>query len=460
MAPMLKFNVQVSKPELIQPQKPTPREFKYLSNIDDQKGLRNHIPFVHFYPPSLASSSKDPVVMIKQALAKALVYYYPVAGRLRCAAKGKLVVDCCGEGVVFREGDANIKLAQLHQVEGGPKPPFPQWECFLVDDLWGSVLITDSPLLRMQVTRLTCGGFVLAYTFNHCICDAFGAYLFMTAVSEFCLNPTRTAPSSLPSWGRETLNPRSPPTISYPHHEYDITSSTNHDPTISYAESDFKSLAQTSLFLSQADISSLKNQISPRCPSFDAIAGCLWRVRTRTLMSPQSTTRLLFPIDTRFRSKPSLPNGYYGCAVVFPCAIAKAAELVNSPLYYASNLISQAKKSVVGEEYRASVLDFIEMNGRRGFCSEGTFVVSDMTRLRFVDMDFGWGKGVYGGPARAGTGVVPGMVTSVIAHKNEEGVEGVLVLVSLPVESLDKFHEEVRKEIDRGISSAIHISAL
>ncbi|ONI17448.1 hypothetical protein PRUPE_3G159900 [Prunus persica] len=467
MAPMLKFTVQVSKPELIRPEIPTPREFKYLSNIDDQKGLRNHIPFVHFYPPSTASSQthdQDPVGLIKQALARALVYYYPVAGRLRHADKGKLVVDCCGEGVIFREGNADIKLAQLREADGGLKPPFPQWESLLVDDLWGSVLITDSPLLRMQVTRLACGGFVLAYTLNHCICDAYGAYILIKAISEFCLNPTQAAPSLLPAWGRQALHPRSPPTISYPHHEYDVTSSSPHDPedpTAAYTETDFKSLAQTSVFLSRADISSLKNQTySQKSPAFHAIAWCLWRARTRTLMSPQSTTRLLFPIDTRFQSTPSLPEGYYGSAVVFACAIAKAGELVDSPLHYASNLISQVKKVVTEIEYRASMLDFIEMNRRREFVADGGFAVSDMSKLRFVDLDFGWGKGVYGGPGRAGTGLVPGMVTSVIGHKNEEGVEGVLALVSLPAEYVEKFRKEVRKEIDCGNSYAKHISVL
>lgn len=37
---------------------------------------------------------------------------------------------------------------------------------------------------------------------------------------------------------------------------------------------------------------------------------------------------------------------------------------------------------------------------------------------------------MYGGPARAGTGMVPGMMTSIIGHKNEGGVEGVLALIS------------------------------
>ncbi|KAK9272395.1 hypothetical protein L1049_002767 [Liquidambar formosana] len=456
MAPvLLDFTVHVGEQELVRPAAPTPREFKYLSNIDDQTGLRNHIPFVHFYSPSRTLCGQDLIVMMKQALAKVLVYYYPVAGRLRNADKGKLVVDCCGEGVIFREAHADITLAQLCKIDGGLKPPFPRWERLLVDDIWGSNLITDSPLLRMQVTRLACGGFLLAYTFNHCICDAYGAYQFLTAMSQFCTNPSQVTPSFLPSWGREILKPRSPPIVSYPHPEYEAFD----HPAITHTETDFKRLAQTSIFLSHADISALKNQInSNKCPTFDAVASCLWRARTRTLINPNSITKLIFPIDTRFRYKPLLPKGYYGSAVVFPCATAKAAELIQKPLGYTAGLVSEVKMGVMGDEYRASVVDFIESNGRERFCSQGTFVVSDMSRLKFVEVDFGWGHGVYGGPARAGTGLIPGMVTSVVGHKNEEGVEGVLALISLPPESVQRFHIEVRKEVNctrpvRGISA-------
>lgn len=156
MAPLLNFSVDVSEPELVRPEKPTPQEFKYLSNIDDQSGLRNHIPFVHVYPPcaTVGGQVLDPIMMIKQSLAKVLVFYYPVAGRLRNADKGKLAVDCCGEGVIFRGASADITLAQLRKVDGGLKPPFPQWDKLLVDDVWGSNLITNSPLLRVQVVKL------------------------------------------------------------------------------------------------------------------------------------------------------------------------------------------------------------------------------------------------------------------------------------------------------------------
>ncbi|KAF6163540.1 hypothetical protein GIB67_002545 [Kingdonia uniflora] len=454
MAPLFEFHVNIGEQEMIRPETSTPKELKYLSNIDDQGGLRNHIPFVHFYPPNSEDRKRDDVAaMIRVGLSKTLVHYYPIAGRLRKREQDKLVVDCCGEGVIFREAYADVTLADIENAGAGLKPPFPQWDRLLVDDVWGSHFITDSPLLRMQVTHLACGGFVLAYTFNHCVCDAYGALQFITAMSEYCKDPNIIAPSNIPSWGRELLTPRSPPRVSYPHPEYDLDDTFKTHVT---TETDFKCLTQTSVFLSNKDISSLRHQISSKyCATFDAVATCLWRARTRTLLEPEAITKLLFPIDTRFRYNPSLPKGYYGSAVVFPCVSTKAFSLVQNPLSYTAKLISEVKRGVVGDEYRASVLDFIEVNGRRGFCKNGAFVVSDMTRLRFAEVDFGWGPGAYGGPGRAGTGMVPGMVTSIIRHKNEEGADGVLALVSLPTQALQRFHEEVRK-----CCAADHVAAI
>lgn len=62
-------------------------------------------------------------------------------------------MDCCDEGVIFRGGFADIKVSELCSaaVDGGLRPPFPQWDNLSVDDIWGSNFITDSPLLRMQV---------------------------------------------------------------------------------------------------------------------------------------------------------------------------------------------------------------------------------------------------------------------------------------------------------------------
>ncbi|RHN55135.1 putative 13-hydroxylupanine O-tigloyltransferase [Medicago truncatula] len=44
---------------------------------------------------------KDPVEVIRNAIAQALVFYYPLAD-----SGGKLMVDCNKEGVMFIEADA------------------------------------------------------------------------------------------------------------------------------------------------------------------------------------------------------------------------------------------------------------------------------------------------------------------------------------------------------------------
>ncbi|XP_020263617.1 benzyl alcohol O-benzoyltransferase-like [Asparagus officinalis] len=271
------FSVTIGQPTLVAPETPTPHEFKYLSNIDDQMGLRNHIPFIHVYRRPQNGPGCDPGPIIHQALSRALIHYYPLAGRLRNGGKEKLVVECTGEGMVYRDADADVTIELLRKANGGIRPPFRHLDRFLVNDVWGCNSIINSPLLRVQVLV-------------HCI-------------------------------GARPMN-------------------------------------------------------------------------------------LL--------------------------------------------------------DFVSSTVDFIEVNGRRGFCSGlAALVVSDMSRLRFADVDFGWGLGIYGGPARAGTGAVPGMVTSLVGYRREEDDrEGLLALVSLPREAVVAFHREVRKIVMDGFAPEPVRSAL
>ena len=130
------------------PAEPTPYELKQLSDIDDQEGLRFQIPFIMFYSDSNPLMvQKDPMKVIKAALAKALVYYYPFAGRLREGRNWKLMVDCTGEGILFVEADADITLEQLGDTI---QPPCPYIDEFL-RDVPGSNGILGWPLLLIQV---------------------------------------------------------------------------------------------------------------------------------------------------------------------------------------------------------------------------------------------------------------------------------------------------------------------
>ena len=146
-ATSLVFTVRRCKPEVVAPAKPTPHEFKQLSDIDDQDGLRFQIPVIQFYKYDPSMQGRDPVRVIREALAKTLVFYYPLAGRLREGPGRKLVVECTGEGIVFIEADADVTLEQFGDAL---QPPFPCWDELLFD-VPGSGEVLNCPLLLIQV---------------------------------------------------------------------------------------------------------------------------------------------------------------------------------------------------------------------------------------------------------------------------------------------------------------------
>jgi benzyl alcohol O-benzoyltransferase len=147
MASSLKFTVRRRPAALVAPASPTPRELKRLSDIDDQDGLRFHIPVIQFYRRSALMGGRDPAPVVRDAVARALVHYYPFAGRLRELEGRKLAVECTGEGVLFIEADTDVRLDHFGDAL---QPPFPCLE-ELIFDVPGSSEVLGSPLLLFQV---------------------------------------------------------------------------------------------------------------------------------------------------------------------------------------------------------------------------------------------------------------------------------------------------------------------
>jgi hypothetical protein len=145
----LVFAVRRRDLELVGPAAPTPRETKRLSDIDDQDTMRRHMSLAFFYRGGKDGVAPgDPAGVIRRALGEALVHYYPLAGRLREVEGRKLVVDCTGEGVLFVEAEADVRLAELHAA--GLRPPFPYMEQLLLE-VEGSSGMLDTPLMLIQV---------------------------------------------------------------------------------------------------------------------------------------------------------------------------------------------------------------------------------------------------------------------------------------------------------------------
>jgi hypothetical protein len=145
----LVFAVRRRDQELVGPSAPTPRETKRLSDLDDHDDVRSQMSLAFFYHCGKDGVALgDPAGVIRRALGEALVHYYPLAGRLREVEGRKLVVDCTGEGVLFVEAEADVRLAELHAA--GLRPPFPYMDQLLLE-VEGSSGMLDTPLMLIQV---------------------------------------------------------------------------------------------------------------------------------------------------------------------------------------------------------------------------------------------------------------------------------------------------------------------
>ncbi|KAL6183785.1 hypothetical protein ACLB2K_045196 [Fragaria x ananassa] len=433
----LGFQVNRCEPRLITPAKPTPYETKLLSDIDNQQGLRFHVPFIMSYKnnPSISSKQNDPVEMIIDALSRALEFYYPLAGRLREVQNKKLVVDCTGEGFLFVEANANITLDELGDAI---LPPCPFLDEFLFN-VPGSDGILGSPLLLIQVTRLSCGGFIFALRLNHTMCDTFGLVQFLKAVGEIAQG--KDAPSSPPVWERQLLNAREPPIISCTHHEFDDTI----DPLC------LKSSAtiQRSFCFGPKEIKALKDHLPPHlstCSStFELITACVWKCRTISLeMNPKQIVRLSCTVNALGKhNNVFLPPGYYGNTFAYPAVVSTAERLCNSPLGYAVELVKKSKAKM-SEDYLRSMADFAEIRGRPPLAMKGMsdFIVSDNTRTGLGGIDFGWGKPVYAGVAKS-----IDLISFYVRKTNKEEKYEILVPLCLPLSSMERFQQEFKKMI-------------
>ncbi|BAT87997.1 hypothetical protein LR48_Vigan09g159500 [Vigna angularis] len=430
-----KFTVRRCQPQLVVPAVPTPHEVKPLSDIDDQEALRFHVPFIQIYRKQASMAEKDPVQVIRQALSQTLVFYYPFAGRLREGPHRKLMVDCTGEGAMFVEADADVTLDQFGD---SLQPPFP---CFheLLYHVPASHQITNTPLLLVQVTRLRCGGFILAFCFNHIMCDGAGLSQFMSTWVEMAHGATK--PSIPPVWRRELLMARHPPRITCNHREYEHVPDTVKG---THASNDHDMVLR-SFFFGPSQIAAIRGLVPlhlQHCTTFDLITACIWRCRTKALqIKADEDVRMMVIVNGRGRLNPRLPVGYYGNAIAYPAAVTTAGKLCENPVGYAVELIKKLKGEVT-EEYMHSVADLMVIKDRCMITTVRSCIISDLTRLKLREADFGWGEAVYGGVAEGGAGSFL-EATYQVLHRSAKGEEGIVLPIWLPAKAMDRFAKEL-----------------
>ncbi|WVZ57878.1 hypothetical protein U9M48_008213 [Paspalum notatum var. saurae] len=449
---MATFKAHRSNPELVAPASPTPQESKTLSDVDSQFPLGYYATAVEFFRPRDAAAddgheTPPPVVVvdaakaIKEGLEKALVYYYPIAGRLREVSKGKLAVDCTGEGVVFVEAHADVRLDELGDP---PVPPYPCVEELVCGDIGDAKDVLGRPLMFMQVTRFNCGGFAMGVSICHNMADAFGVTQFLKCVTDLARGEER--PAVAPVWERELLMARDPP---------DFTSL----PFVSPADEKKVQVQRQPMAMDKMigdyflfgprEMAALRSQVTEPATDFEIITAAMWMCRTEAIADDLGSSRqqprasLLVAMNVRGKAKltPPLPRGFYGNAFFFVEAAA-AGELMPGSLGGTVELVREAKRGLT-EEYVRSMVDLFSVGGAAPYAQGWTFVVSDITRIGEDGLDLGWAERVAGGVPIVGDDHATKLVSFQMRCKNADGDDCVVASMYLPEAAMDKFKEKI-----------------
>jgi omega-hydroxypalmitate O-feruloyl transferase len=138
------LSVKQGEPTLVPPAKETEKGLYFLSNLD--QNIAVIVRTIYCFKSDEMGNEKAGEV-IKDALKRVLVHYYPLAGRLTISSEGKLIVDCTGEGAIFVEAEANCTMKEI----GDTTKPDPETLGKLVYDIPGAKNILEMPPLVAQV---------------------------------------------------------------------------------------------------------------------------------------------------------------------------------------------------------------------------------------------------------------------------------------------------------------------
>ncbi|KAM0935000.1 putative omega-hydroxypalmitate O-feruloyl transferase [Dioscorea sansibarensis] len=421
---VFELSVKQREPSLVVPAEETENGLYFLSNLDQNIAVT--VQTIYCFK-SEDKGNENAAEVIRNALAKVLVHYYPLAGRLTISSEGKLIVNCTGEGAVFVEADAECNMEEI----GDIAKPDPLTLGKLVYNVPGAKNILEIPPLVAQVTRFKCGGFILGLSMNHCMFDGLGAMEFVNSWGE----TARGLPLAVPPFlDRTVLKSRNPPVISYPHHEFAEIKDISNTAALYQEEMLYRSFCFDPDKLKELKLKAMEDATLTKCTTFEALSAFVWRARTQALkLKPEQETKLLFAVDGRSRFNPPLPKSYFGNGIVLTNSICKAGELVGNPLSYSVKLVQNAV-NMVTDEYMRSAMDYFEATRARPSLN-ATLLITTWSRLSFHTTDFGWGEPVQSGPVA----LPEKEVTLFLSHGEER--KSINVLLGLPASAMLAFQE-------------------
>ncbi|TVU15818.1 hypothetical protein EJB05_39357 [Eragrostis curvula] len=283
---------------------------------------------------------------LKEALAKTLVAYYPLAGEVVTNGDGEPELLCSGRGVDFTEasaGGAVLRELRLGLVDEGVEKLVPP---------------KKAGVMSVQVTNFNCGGAVVGCTFDHRVCDAYSFNMFLVAWAATASGGS--APPA-PSFRRSLVAPRDPPpprspsTAALIDHLFSPRSAAPPPPPTA-------AVAVNRIYrIAAADIAALKASAGPGRTKMEAFTAHLWQLCSRAASPRQSACCMGVVVDGRARMFPDgAMKAYFGNVLTIPYGVIDTEDLRGMALAdVADDVHRWVAEAATGEHFRGLV-DWVE----------------------------------------------------------------------------------------------------
>ncbi|XVF07921.1 hypothetical protein REPUB_Repub06bG0180800 [Reevesia pubescens] len=397
------MKISIKKSTMITPFEETPNQRLWLSNMDLVM-IMYHNSTVYFYKPKDSCSNFFDSKVLKEALRKVLVPFYPIAGRLGRDENGRLEIVCNAEGVLFIEAETTSVIDDLvKDITNSSKVPQ------LVPKIDYSEGISSYPLIAFQVTTFKCGGVSLGVSSQHTAVDGPSGLHFINSWADTARGLSL---SIAPFLDRTVLRARNPPTPRPSHVEFEPSPSLKMTNSTDDPESQPSPKPSiVSVFKITADqVNALKAKVNDdtissrntKYSTYSILTAHIWRSVTKARdLEKDQELKLTIPIDGRNRLKPPLPLGYFGNVIFLAAPVAVAGDLVSEPLIDTVKRIHEILKEMDDDYLRAGI-DYIEKANditsvRRTpkIMRCPNLYINSWMWLPIHDADFGWGRPIF-----------------------------------------------------------------
>ncbi|KAL6334698.1 hypothetical protein AAG906_021255 [Vitis piasezkii] len=321
------FTVTVSRKEVVATVLPVQEYWLPLSNLDLLlPPVDVGVFFCYKKPHDLTFGSM--IGVLKEALAQALVSYYPFGGEV--LSNSAAYADVQLQNLNLYNPDESIESKLVPKKKHG--------------------------VLSVQVTELKCGGVVVACTFDHRIADAYSANMFLVSWAEMA----QSKPSSvLPSFRRSLLNARRPG---------------SYDPSLGDMYVPMSALPPPKAPQSAEQLSllqSLATSKSSPCKrtKLESLSAFLWKMVAKSAVTEdanQKICRIGTVVDGRKRLssgdevKAAMMASYFGNVLSIPFGKKTINELKEKPLSWVADAVHEYLEGAVAKKHFLGLIDWVE----------------------------------------------------------------------------------------------------